>query len=167
MRRSIFKLLPKYKFMGKHNPNHVKGVVCWVSRAMEKTIFLRFMFAMCVLSIAMTVIELYQLSWKPCLRNYLILSTSWIMSHNNETISQNFKSNASKISEETNGIDWLCWRRKNDQYRKFFKVFVVVRRWRRGRSSSFYLVFIALRRLLRFCCQIWWRNVLVTDVAVS
>jgi len=30
------------------------------------------------------------------------------MSYNNETISQDFKSNASKISQETHGIDWLC-----------------------------------------------------------
>lgn len=37
------------------------------------------MFAMCVLSIAMTVIELYQLSWKPCLRNDLISFYSLIL----------------------------------------------------------------------------------------
>ena len=44
------------------------GVVCWVSRAMEKTIFLRFMFAMSILSIVMTLVELVQLTSKPVFR---------------------------------------------------------------------------------------------------
>ena len=56
-----------------------------------------------------------------------------------ETWIRKIESNAWKISQETNGIDWLCWRRKNDKYRKLFKIFIVVWRRRRWRSSSIYL----------------------------
>ena len=51
------------------NPCPPHGVVCWVSRAMEKTLFLRFMFAMSIMSIVMTLIELVQLTYKRCFRD--------------------------------------------------------------------------------------------------
>ena len=53
---------------GSQNPCPAQGVVCWVSRAMEKTIFLRFMFTMSIISILMTLIELYQLTWRKCIK---------------------------------------------------------------------------------------------------
>ena len=45
------------------------------------------------------------------------------MSHTYDKVD---KSNALKISQETNGINWLCRGRKNDKYRKFFKIFIVI-----------------------------------------
>lgn len=96
------------------NPCPPQGVVCWVSRAMEKTIFLRFMFIMTIVSIVLTIIELYQLFYKKVYKCGVATVKKLGCSHEEEMTSSD-----SNTSKYINSFD-DC----NDEPEKTFSHFI-------------------------------------------